>query len=305
MVNLQFEYTQTFAPLAGSSESVLDSTMIKSSKNMTGQPVQPKPFVKWVGGKRSVMKELLQRIPEKIENYYEPFVGGGALFFEIYNKCQHSYLSDLNVDLILTYSVIKNEPDDLILYLSKHKMNHSKEYYYKIRSMQNIDEPIENSARFIYLMKTCYNGLYRVNKNNEFNTPAGDYKDPNICDAANILAVNKVLKQATIKYQDFTRITPQKGDFVYFDPPYHPTSQDSFTKYVCDGFSEKDQIRLKEFALTLKKKGVNVMISNSDADFIIDLYKKDFFIKKISAPRVVNCKADKRQSVFETLITNF
>ncbi|MDR2645836.1 MAG: Dam family site-specific DNA-(adenine-N6)-methyltransferase [Holosporaceae bacterium] len=267
---------------------------------------QPKPFVKWIGGKRSIINELLQRLPKQINNYYEPFVGGGALFFEIYNTVNHSYLSDLNVDLIVTYNTIKSEPKKLIELLSKHKKNHDEEgYYYKIRAMQNLKDPVENSARFIYLMKTCFNGLYRVNKNNEFNTPIGSYKDPNICDKKNILAVTQALKYATIKYQDFTKITPQRGDFVYFDPPYHPTSEDSFTKYLSTGFSEKDQTRLRDFALELIKSGVNVMISNSDAEFIIDIYKKNFNINRVSAPRVVNCKSDKRQSVYEILIRNF
>jgi DNA adenine methylase len=171
--------------------------------------------------------------------------------------------------------------------------------------MQDLQDPIKNSARFIYLMKTCFNGLYRVNKENEFNTPIGSYKNPNICDKTNILAVNKALQYADIKYQDFTKISPNKGDFVYFDPPYHPTTEDSFTKYLSGGFAETDQTRLKDFALELTNAGVNVMISNSDAEFIVDIYKKNFNIAKVSAPRVVNCKADKRQPVFETLITNY
>lgn len=272
---------------------------------MLKNTIQPKPFVKWVGGKRSIINELLQRIPKQINNYYEPFVGGGALFFEIYNMVNHSYLSDLNADLVVSYNIIKNEPQKLIGLLNKHRENHNEEYYYKIRAMQALQEPIENSARFIYLMKTCFNGLYRVNKKNEFNTPIGRYKNPNICDKENIFAVSQALQHATIKHQDFTKITPQKGDFVYFDPPYHPTSNSSFTKYLSNGFSEKDQTRLKDFALELTKAGINIMISNSDAEFIIDIYKKNFNINKVSAPRVVNCKADKRQSVYEILITNF
>lgn len=264
-----------------------------------------KPFVKWVGGKRSILSEILPRMPKQINNYYEPFVGGGALFFEVYNMAKSCYLSDMNIDLIVSYNVIKSNVEELIEKLKIHQKNHNEDYYYKMRSLQEISDPIENSARFIYLMKTCYNGLYRVNKKNEFNTPMGNYQNPTICDEPNLRAVSKALKHADIKYQDFTKINPKKGDFVYFDPPYHPTSQDSFTKYLSGGFSEKDQIRLRDFALELDKKGVNVMLSNSDADFICDIYKKSFNITKISAPRVVNCKADKRQSVYETLITNY
>lgn len=264
-----------------------------------------KPFVKWVGGKRGVINEILPRIPKKINDYYEPFVGGGALFFEIYNMVNFSHLSDMNIDLIVSYNVIKENVDELIKELKIHERNHDEEYYYKIRSQQELSDPLENSARFIYLMKTCYNGLYRVNKSNEFNTPVGNYKNPTICDEANLKSVAKVLKCADIKYQDFTKIKPKKGDFVYFDPPYHPTSQDSFVKYVSSGFTEQDQLRLRDFALELTKKGVNVMLSNSDADFINDIYKKGFKIAKITAPRLVNCKSDKRQSVYETLITNY
>lgn len=279
--------------------------VVKTDIRQISNNIQPKPFVKWVGGKRSIIDELLNRIPAQINDYYEPFVGGGALFFEIYNMVNHSYLSDLNVDLIVAYNIIKTEPEKLINLLKKHAENHNEEYYYKIRAMQDLSDPIENSARFIYLMKTCFNGLYRVNKNNEFNVPIGSYENPTICDEENIFAVNKALQSATIKYQDFTKITPKKGDFVYFDPPYHPTSEDSFTKYVSNGFTEKDQTRLRDFALELTKSGVNVMISNSDAEFIIDIYKTHFNINKVPAPRVVNCKADKRKSVYETLITNF
>lgn len=267
--------------------------------------LKAKPFVKWVGGKRSIVNELLKRIPKQINNYYEPFVGGGALFFEIYNRVSHSYLSDLNVDLIISYNIIKDRTKELIECLKKHAENHSKEYYYRIRAMQDLQDPIENSARFIYLMKTCFNGLYRVNGNNEFNTPIGSYRNPNICDLENILAVSQALKQATIKYKDFTRITPEKGDFVYFDPPYHPTSEDSFTKYLSNGFNEKDQTRLRDFALELTKAGINVMISNSDVEFIANIYRKNFTINKLFVPRVVSCKADGRKSVYETLITNF
>ena len=267
--------------------------------------VKAKPFVKWVGGKRSIINELLQFIPKEINNYYEPFVGGGALFFEIYDKVNYSYLSDLNVDLIVTYNVIKNNPKELIKRLKSYQDQHNKEYYYQIRTMQSLEEPIENSARFIYLMRTCYNGLYRVNKKNEFNTPMGKYENPTICDAENLIAVSETLIKADIKYKDFSKITPNKNDFVYFDPPYYPISNDSFVNYVFDGFNEKDQLRLRDFAIELSRNGVNVMLSNSDSEFINNIYKKNFNINKVLVPRVISCKADGRQSIYETLITNY
>lgn len=264
-----------------------------------------KPFVKWVGGKRAVLEHILPILPKHINNYFEPFVGGGALFFEIHNRVNYSFLSDLNADLVVSYDTIKQSPKELVNLLKEHKKNHSKDYYYEIRSLQNLSDPIENSARFIYLMKTCFNGLYRVNKDNEFNTPIGSYKNPNICDEENIYAVSNVLQKAEIKYLDFSKISPEKGDFVYFDPPYYPLTVDSFTKYICNGFSEQEQIRLRDFALKLDRKGVNIMISNSCSDFIIDIYKKHFNINYATAPRLVNCKSDKRQSVRELLITNY
>lgn len=266
--------------------------------------VRAKPFVKWVGGKRRVVKELTERIPKKINNYYEPFVGGGALFYEMVGNVKSSNLSDLNADLIVSYEIIKSKPLELIEALKIHKNNHNKEYYYKIRDLQNIEDPVQNAARFIYLLATCYNGLYRVNQNNKFNTPIGSYVNPNILDEDNIKANNLLLQNVEIKYQDFSKINPSEGDFVYFDPPYHPTDSQSFTKYVKNGFTEKDQERLRDFALSLVKKNVNIMISNSDTAFVNDLYKKHFKIEKVAAPRMVNCKSDKRNPVMELLITN-
>lgn len=282
------------------------SSIIKTDIKKVKEQTQPKPFVKWVGGKRSIINELVKRMPVNFNNYYEPFCGGGALFFEIYNmvkgKC---FLSDMNADLIITYNVIKNNPKELIETLKIHKEKHCEEYYYKVREMQDLQDRIQKSARFIYLMKTCFNGLWRVNKKGEFNVPIGSYKNPNICNESNVYAVHEVLQGVQITHQDFSKITPQKGDFVYFDPPYQPIKPDSFTKYISGGFGEKDQERLRNFALELKNKGVFVMISNSNADLIFDLYSKDFTIETVPAPRVVSCKASGRESVMETVVLGF
>lgn len=282
------------------------SSIIKTDIKKIKETTQPKPFVKWVGGKRSIINELVKRMPTNFNNYYEPFCGGGALFFEIYNMAKGKcFLSDMNADLIIAYNVIKNNPKELIEALKIHKENHCEEYYYKMRELQDLQDPVQNSARFIYLMKTCFNGLYRVNKNNQFNVPIGSYKNPNICDETNIYAVHEALQSVEIKYQDFSKITPQAGDFVYFDPPYQPIKPDSFTKYLSGGFDEKQQERLRDFALELKNKGVLVMISNSNADLIFDLYNKDFKIETVPAPRVVSCKASGRESVMETVVLGF
>jgi len=262
------------------------------------------PFVKWVGGKRSIMAELTARLPEQFDNYFEPFVGGGALFFEIAPNLKNATLCDINMDLLLTYQSIKKSPHELIQLLKKHAKNHSKEYYYEVRAQHELENPIEIAARFLYLNKTCFNGLWRVNKKGEFNVPMGKYKNPNIVQEENIWACNKALQGTDIQYREFDTIEPKKGDFVYFDPPYHPTDNNSFTTYTKLDFSEKDQIRLKEFCDTLDKKGVKFMLSNSDTLFINDLYK-NYNVQLVSAPRFVNCKPTKRNSVKEVLVTNY
>ena len=265
-----------------------------------------KPFVKWVGGKRSIMYELLSRLPKGINNYFEPFVGGGALFFEIAKKAKNVFLSDINKDLILTYKVVKNSLDKLIPILKKHQRNHTTTYYYELRSNQILKNPIEIAARFVYLNKTCFNGLYRVNKRGEFNVPVGRYKNPKIFDIDNLFAVAKALQGVKISCMDFTDISPKKGDFVYFDPPYHPTNAKSFNSYNSVIFSQKDQIRLRDFAIDLSSRGINVMISNSNVDLIRSIYgTPPFNISLVSAPRFVNCKSTKRGAVEELLITNY
>lgn len=267
---------------------------------------QAAPFIKWVGGKRSIISEILPRVPAKIKNYFEPFMGGSALFYELADKIEHAYLSDINLDLVITYSVVKKDVHKLIELLKVHQKKHSEEYYYKIRSQHSLKDPIEVAARFIYLNKTCFNGLYRVNKSGEFNVPIGSYTNPDICSEKRLLLCHKAFKKATINYKDFTDIKPVAGDFVYFDPPYHPTSDTSFTDYAKDGFTEKDQSRLRDFALELHRAGVKVMLSNSNTDYIRDLYKsKAFKIGIVHAPRNVNCKPGKRGAVEEVLITNY
>jgi DNA adenine methylase len=265
------------------------------------------PFVKWVGGKRSIMPELVARLPKNFNNYFEPFVGGGALFFEIASshQNQHNYfLSDINLDLVLTYQVIKKNAESLIEILKKHSAKHSEDYYYKVRSQHNRNNPAEIAARFLYLNKTCYNGLWRVNKKGEFNVPIGRYKNPNIMQESNLWACHDLLQNTKIEFREFDTLVPKKGDLVYFDPPYHPTGDASFTTYTKLDFTEIDQVRLRDYCNYLDKKGVHFMLSNSDAKFIKDLYK-GFNVQLVSAPRFVNCKPNQRNSVNEVLITNY
>ncbi len=264
------------------------------------------PFVKWVGGKRSIIETLKNYLPLQFNGYWEPFSGGAALFFELRSKLFEAHLSDTNLDLVLTYKVIQKDIDLLMQKLKHHAQKHNEDYYYEVRSHQNLKDPIEIAARFIYLNKTCYNGLYRVNRKGEFNVPFGRYTNPGILQEQNLRAVHTALKNVDIRYGDFRDIQPKTGDFAYFDPPYHPTNETSFTKYHRLDFSQKDQAKLRDFALTLHKKGILVMLSNSDTRFIRDLYcQKAFKIHQVMAPRFVNCKPNKRSSVNEVIITNY
>lgn len=206
----------------------------------------------------------------------------------------------------MTYAVIKKDPENLITKLRLHAIKDSDEHYYKVRARHSLQDPIDIAARFIYLNKTCYNGLYRVNLKGEFNVPRGKYANPDIAQRSNIMACSLALQKATVSYREFDAIAPNTGDFVYFDPPYHPTVSNSFTKYTKLDFSEKDQQRLRDFALRLHKDGVKVMLSNSDTAFIHALFAGEpWRIFTVRAPRNVNCKSDGRGLVNELLITNY
>ena len=260
-----------------------------------------KPFVKWAGGKRSIMDKLTQRMPNEFNNYYEPFVGGGAVFFTL--NFNMANLSDLNPDLITTYNIVRDKPSELISALENHEMANCKEYFYNVRSEHDLTDAVEISARFIYLNKTCFNGLYRVNKSGEFNVPFGNYKKPNIVQIDNIKACSKKLQTATIRHRNYNDISPESGDFVYFDPPYYPVNKACFTTYTKYGFSQADHIELHSFTSKLCNNGVKVMISNSNTEFIRSLYDTpEFNIDIISAPRYINYNGN-RTPVEELIIT--
>lgn len=276
----------------------LDAVAKESKSRLSLVDKKATPFVKWVGGKRSILPEIKKHFPSNFNNYYEPFIGGGAIFFDLGHK--NSFISDLNLELITTYLVIKKDVVELINLLKKHKENHCEEYFYKIRSSQFLENPIEVAARFIYLNKTCYNGLYRVNKKNEFNAPFGRYKNPNIVDEDNLKLCHQYLKNADIKYQSYDAIKPKRDDLVYFDPPYHNT----FLGYNANTFDESKQIELRIFCDQLTKKNVKFILSNSDTDFIREQYKS-YKVFEITAPRFVNCKANNRMGGKELLILNY
>jgi len=273
------------------------------------------PFIKWAGGKRGTISQILPYIPKKFNNYFEPFVGSGALFFTLYNldllKNKKAYLFDKNEELINTYNVIKNTPKELIKILSEYQKKHSKEFYYKIRELDRKDNycelsPIKKAARFIYLNKTCFNGLYRVNKKGFFNVPIGSYKNPKILDEENIINVSNALQNVEVMCCDFSEVLnySNKKDFVYFDPPYYPLNKTSnFTSYTDEKFLDNEQIRLFGVFKKLSEKEIYVIESNSDTEFIKNLYK-EYDIIKIKANRFINSNKDKRGKINEVLIIN-
>ena len=267
-------------------------------------------FVKWAGGKKQLIDQFEKFFPKKIERYIEPFTGGGAIAFYIlkHYKPKEVYLSDINEELINAYNVIKNNVNDLITELEILKANHSKEHYYKIRDVDpsTLDD-VKKAARFIYLNKTCFNGLYRVNSKGKFNVPIGSYKNPGIVQNDELLEISSLLKNTKIEVKQFHETTKyaKKGDYVYLDPPYFPLDKkSSFTTYTKDNFLEKEQIKLAEVFEELHKKGCNVMLSNSDTDFIKNLYAK-YNINFVKATRMINCDATKRGEINEVVVTNY
>jgi len=287
-----------------------------------------KPFLKWAGGKTQLLDEIDARLPKKeiasgqIDTYVEPFVGGGAMFFHIaqnYPQLKRLYLLDINPDLINCYSALKEDVDSLIRRLKRLQNSflqcddseERKELYYATRKKFNRDR---NPAKLIFLNKTCYNGLYRVNRKGGFNVPFGDYKNPTICDEENLRSVSALLQKAEIISADFTESEEYIDDrtFVYFDPPYRPLSPTaSFTSYSKDSFSEQDQIRLAEFCKKIAGRGAKFLLSNSDPknedpnDTFFEHHYRKFTIERVKAARLINCKPAGRGQINELLITNY
>ncbi|MBI5095017.1 MAG: DNA adenine methylase [Candidatus Hydrogenedentes bacterium] len=276
--------------------------------------VTPRPFLKWVGGKGQLLEELLARVDKAGDfgRYHEPFVGGGALFFELARLGRlgrkKAFLSDTNNSLIETYEAVKEDVDAVIALLQDHKKKHSEQYFYEVRASVP-SKLIARAARIIYLNKTCFNGLYRENSKGKFNTPFGKYKNPLICDEENLRAVSKALSVASLKNQAFDHVleAAKPGDLVYFDPPYHPISKTaSFTSYDKSGFGEDAQQKLADVFAELHHKGVLVLLSNSYTPLIQQLYKdRGFRIGTVQATRLVNSRADRRGKISEALIQNF
>lgn len=281
--------------------------MARNSKNKLVAP-----FLKWVGGKRKLIPKISEHLPKNIRElrYYEPFIGGGALLFHL--QPQNAVINDFNTELANVYNVVKNNIEELIVDLKKHKNN--SEYFYQIRSLDRTDDfsilsEVQRASRIIYLNKTCFNGLYRVNSAGEFNAPYGRYKNPNIVNEPTLRAVNKFLNKSniTIKNEDYSDALESinKNSFIYLDPPYHPISENSnFTGYVQGGWNIFDQIRLREVCDVLNKKGAKFLLSNSSSPFIKDQYEK-YKITTVKAIRAINSNGLGRGEIDEVLIKNY
>lgn len=267
-------------------------------------------FLKWAGGKRRILNELEGLFPKKIDRYFEPFLGAGAVFFFMKQKYNPKFcmISDINKDLIDTFIAVRDNPTKLISHLKYFKKKHSEKFYYKIREKSNkykLDD-LKRIAAFIYLNKTCFNGLYRVNSKNEFNVPYGKYKNPEIFNEENINFASRLLQGVKIKKQDYRKIKElvKVGDFVYLDPCYDPIKKTSFANYTPKRFCKADRIELARFIKVLRKKRVNIILSNNNLPEIRKIYS-DFKIKKILAPRSINADPVGRKKVIELAISNF
>lgn len=300
---------------------------------------QAKPFLKWAGGKSQLLPQLLQRLPSSIsgskviENYVEPFVGGGAMFFYLKSnlKVKNAYLLDINPDLINAYKIVQKYPDELIqklkilsnAYFSCKKSKDKEFYFYRIRDKFNLQPKkanhqknnsflVQRATYLIFLNKTCYNGLFRQNKKGKFNVPFGDYQKPCICDENNIKNASTALKNAKIICDDFEKSEKyiESQTFVYIDPPYKPVNTTSmFTGYTKEGFTDFDQQRLSVFYSKVDKAGAYLLLSNSDPknenkDFFRDKYS-EYKIERVKASRAINCIPDKRGLIDEIIVNNY
>ena len=256
-----------------------------------------KPFLQWVGGKRKIVSQLIKYIPKNVKNYYEPFLGGGALFFNVrhlFNKC---FLSDINLDLVTSYNAIKNNPTEVCQQVMELSKKHSEDNYYKLCQDNYTNNPLGITARFIYINKHSFKGVFRINRKGQFKTTCDTTKNWKGVDFNKTLAkCSQQLTNTTIYANDFSFITPKKDDFVYFDPPYHKSGESFYTRLP---FNESEQIRLKDFIMCLTDQGIKVMLSNSNTDFIRDLYS-NLNIKEINTSYMINQKKAK-----ELIITNY
>jgi DNA adenine methylase len=273
-------------------------------------PSHATPFLKWVGGKGKLERSLSVLYPPGVElmRHVEPFMGGGALFFA--RAPERALLCDINRDLVQTYTCVRDELTNVLKHLQKLALAHGEDCYYEARDRYNTRNhrtAAERAALFIYLNKTCFNGLYRVNKSGQFNVPMGRYAKPAIADVATLRAASKALAQADLRCTPFESLLSEAkpGDFIYLDPPYEPVSRTAnFTAYASDGFTQADQTRLRDVYRELDRRGSKLMLSNSDVPFIRDLYR-GYQIDEVLAARAVSCDPGKRGPVRELVIRNY
>lgn len=284
---------------------------LKTNRRTKKEPLV-QPFLKWAGGKRQLLSKIRPLIPKKMKRYYEPFLGGGAVFLDL--QPSEAHVNDFNAELINCYQVIKASPEELLEQVSG--FENTSDCYYRVREMDRSPDfilmtPLERAARIIYLNKTCFNGLFRVNSQNQFNVPFGNYKNPTIADPAVIRALSRYLNKNKITFScdDFAEAVKgaKRGDFVYFDPPYDPVSDtSSFTGYSLNGFNRDEQYRLRDLCNDLTGRGVNLMLSNSETDFICELYNDERYTKHVvQARRNINSVGSSRGKVNEVLIVNY
>ena len=280
----------------------------------TSVTAAPKPFVKWAGGKRQLLPVLERNLPPGFGTYHEPFLGGGAMLFRILSlhPDQRCAVSDLNPDLILVYTTVRDRVDDLISSLEAHAKGYAGDpaaYYYSVRAVDPGGR-IERASRLIFLNRTCFNGLYRVNSRGGFNVPHGRYKNPQIVGEDNLRAVSRILRscKVDISHRDFSSIPDgvSEGDLVYLDPPYLPVSDTAkFTSYTDRDFGYADLVRLARLCADLDGRGARVMLSNSDSEAVSNLFPEGWRKQRIAAKRFINSDAKKRTGHHELLITNY
>jgi DNA adenine methylase len=274
--------------------------------------ISPTPFIKWAGGKQQLLEQFERFFPRQISRYIEPFVGSGAVFFHLWSRFSgmDAALCDINADLIATYEVIRDTPVKLMNLLESLRLRHSIKQYLSVRSQEVKGlNKLQAAARFIYLNKTCWNGLYRVNLKGQFNVPMGSYKNPRVYAPENLLAASSALQNVTLRVAQFRECldVARTGDFLYFDPPYQPLSAtSSFTAYTKEAFGEKQQAELASVVRELHRRGCLVMLSNSDTDYTRSLYSSPGLrIQTVLARRAINSKGNKRGAIPEIVVTNY
>jgi DNA adenine methylase len=273
--------------------------------------IEAQPFLKWAGGKAGLLRQLGEFFPHEIDRYFEPFLGGGAVFFHLKHRFPdlRPFLRDGNKELINCYRIVRDRPEELMQLLDEHAKGFRTdggEYFYKIRKQHDLTDDLARAARTVFLNKTCFNGLYRVNANGEFNTPVGSNKNPTLYSRDNLLVVSEVLQTAQLEAQDFRKVLDEarRGDFIYFDPPYLPISVYSdFKRYTTDQFREADQVELARVFRELDDKGCRMVLSNSEHPRTRELYA-GFPIQVVSAPRFINCKPGGRGNISEVIVSN-